>query len=98
MERATHLHDKLVGSTPLHASPCEHVVMLDRRRGDKGWEHGHQHGNITGWPQYRRMLLNECCNHKKVPPWLVFSVEPRLNSCNYRLPEGELDLIQNDPT
>jgi thymidylate synthase ThyX len=54
LERATALHDKLVSSTPLHASPCEHVAETDIG--------GHlgQCGNFRGFGQYRKMLPNEC--------------------------------------
>lgn len=45
------LHDRLVGASPLHASPAEHVAMaLDKPE---------RHGNFTGWLQYRKMLPGE---------------------------------------
>ncbi|AEI71040.1 ThyX [EBPR siphovirus 2] len=33
LERAVALHDKLVGATPLHASPCEHIAQADHYLG-----------------------------------------------------------------
>jgi hypothetical protein len=68
MERAIALHDRLVGSTPLHASPCEHVAQVDRyitggssayQPKNSGWDHPGEHGNFTGFRQYRKMLKNE---------------------------------------
>jgi len=72
MEKAIEIHDKLVGSTPIHASPAEHVAQADERtfevyRDTKGfritapdvWGHLEQHGNFTGFRQYRKMLPGE---------------------------------------
>lgn len=66
MERAVALHDKLVSSDPLHASPAEHVAQVDEFRDKqyrdgkpKGWQHPQQHGNFKGFRQYRKMLPNE---------------------------------------
>lgn len=63
LERAIALHDKLVGSAPLHASPCEHVAQADGYGGLAGfnhWYHREQHGNFVGFRQYRKMLPGEC--------------------------------------
>lgn len=63
LERAVDLHDKLVGMDPLHASPCEHVCQADEVLGEEGWGcyvHPEQHGNFTGFRQYRKMLPGEC--------------------------------------
>ena len=64
LDRAVALHDKLVASTPLHASPCEHVAQADERGGlgfgKYGWLHPEQHGNFKGFRQYRKMLPGEC--------------------------------------
>jgi len=63
LEKAIWLHDKLVGSSPLHASPAEHIAQADEYDGllDRpGWEHEHEHGNFEGFRQYRKMLPNEC--------------------------------------
>lgn len=61
LERAVELHDKLVGSRPIHASPCEHVAQADRMieldnfcRGM--WANEREHGNFIGFRQYRRQL------------------------------------------
>jgi hypothetical protein len=62
IERAVELVDKLIGSTPLHASPFEHVAQADEVLGDEGWGccvHPEQHGNFTGFCQWRKMLPNE---------------------------------------
>lgn len=59
------LYERLVGSVPLHASPAEHCCTPDDKIpmyiGDlEGkWRHPNQHGNLTGWRQHRKMLLNE---------------------------------------
>jgi hypothetical protein len=70
LERAIALHDKLVSSTPLHASPAEHVAQADERVPGKigpygewrveYWLNGGQHGNFSGFRQYRKMLPGEC--------------------------------------
>lgn len=63
VEKAVELHDRLVGSTPIHASPAEHVAQADdyysqQYRGGKpqGWQQPEQHGNFVGFRQYRHML------------------------------------------
>lgn len=63
-ERALLLHDKLVGSTPLHASPCEHVAQADWYTSPNfgeppAWRNPNLHGNFIGFNQYRKMLPNE---------------------------------------
>lgn len=59
VEEDLKLYERLVGSTPLHASPAEHQATPDTpHRG--GWRHSYQHGNLQGWRQYRKMLPNEC--------------------------------------
>jgi len=70
-ERAVALHDKLVASKPLHASPCEHQAKAD----GVSWENDpaplrsrslqaqnpHLGGNLgAGWIQYRKTLAGEC--------------------------------------
>lgn len=67
IERAVALVDKLIGSTPLHASPFEHVAQADmlmkdfhRKPGEiASWANPHQHGNFTGFRQWRKTLPNE---------------------------------------
>lgn len=57
------LYDRLIGSTPLHASPAEHQAVPDYW--DNGysrgacWQWPEEHGNLTGWRQFRKMLPNE---------------------------------------
>ena len=59
------LYDRLVGATPLHASPAEHQATPDERRshdnqgGVVEWQHPNEHGNLVGWRQYRKLLPNE---------------------------------------
>ncbi len=69
MERAVALHDKLLASAPLHASPAEHQATPDLWvEGFKGpygeWrcDHyaaSHMHGNLKGWCQYRKLIPGE---------------------------------------
>ena len=62
--RASALYDKLVGSDPLHASPCEHQACGDKyltTGSDWGyWERPDRHGNFTGFIQNRKLLEGEC--------------------------------------
>ena len=68
LERAIVLHDKLVASTPLHASPCEHQARMDEitsgglwSRESVGPANASLGGNLgPGWVQYRKMLPGEC--------------------------------------
>ena len=64
------LHDRLLGSIPLHASPAEHQAtpdtgtrLLKHPDGHAslryGWEKPKLHGNFVGWRQRRKMLANE---------------------------------------
>jgi thymidylate synthase ThyX len=65
------LYEKLVGSTPLHASPAEHQAMPDYPTVDvsvDGWQWGkpwitwaapEMHGNLRGFIQYRKTLADE---------------------------------------
>lgn len=55
-DRAIALHDKLVSSRPIHASPAEHVCIADFRHETLGWQNKRQHGNFVGFAQYRHML------------------------------------------
>lgn len=67
LEKAIELHDKLVGSRPIHASPCEHVAQADEFYGggynestdkfdDLNWGYPKEHANFQGFRQYRRQL------------------------------------------
>lgn len=62
------LYDRLVGSSPLHASPTEHQATPDEKVGydEKGmelstptWGNPDLHGNLSGWIQFRKLLPNE---------------------------------------
>jgi len=60
------LYERLVGSTPLHASPAEHQATPDHQSPQGtvsacyvDWAKPTEHGNFHGWRQYRKMLLNE---------------------------------------
>lgn len=55
LERAVELHDRLIGSEPLHASPAEHVAQADRMIMST-WEYPEEHGNFCGFRQYRHQL------------------------------------------
>jgi hypothetical protein len=64
------LYEQLVGAVPLHASPAEHQATPDDiisikdpaplRSNSIVWANPHQHGNLRGWRQYRKMLPGEC--------------------------------------
>lgn len=52
--------DRLVGSSPVHASPAEHQGTPDTLINDTGqWLRPQYHGNFTGWVQNRKLLPNE---------------------------------------
>lgn len=59
------LYDRLLGAQPLHASPAEHQATPDELSsladGHDHWDHPDEHGNFTGWRQYRKMLPGEDC-------------------------------------
>lgn len=60
-------HDKLVISSPVHASPAEHqatpdtmvILMKGDKKEGRRWENKRLHGNLRGWCQYRKTLPNE---------------------------------------
>lgn len=53
-------YNKLVGSSPIHASPCEHQASPDEYDGHHGrWYDARFHGNFYGWVQFRKLLLGE---------------------------------------
>lgn len=67
------LYDRLVGSSPLHASPAEHQATPDTCHGDRWpvgfkcqmwWDNWHEHGNFTGWRQFRKQLENEAVSDR----------------------------------
>lgn len=59
------LYERLLGAQPLHASPAEHQATPDQYEEHEGlgfvtgWQHEHQHGNLRGWRQLRKMLPGE---------------------------------------
>ena len=63
IKRAREIHDKLVESVPMHASPLEDQAMADYTHG-KGWVRVYArpelHGNFEGFVQYRKTLAGEC--------------------------------------
>lgn len=65
LERAIALHDKLLVSDPLHASPAEHQAQADEWMpcgsfSGGFWRFPKQHGNFQGgFRQYRKMLDGE---------------------------------------
>lgn len=58
LERAIALHDRLVASAPLHASPAEHIAQADAFVFE-AWQNPDQHANFIGFRQYRKMLPGE---------------------------------------
>lgn len=54
-------YEKLVVSSPVHASPAEHQATPDTfsHTLGGGWDHPHEHGNFTGWRQHRKMIPSE---------------------------------------
>jgi hypothetical protein len=50
-------YESLVGSAPIHASPCEHQATPDYRIPyAPHWKHADQHRNFRGWRQFRAMI------------------------------------------
>lgn len=64
IEKDLKLHDDLVVSEPLHASPAEHQATPDSKDQDGNWKSPEFHGNLLGWCQYRKMLPNEAAQDK----------------------------------
>lgn len=69
LEENLQLHDRLVGSAPIHASPIEHQASPDsmswlgkvkaKITGSKqfvGYANKHLHGNFNGWCQHRKFV------------------------------------------
>jgi hypothetical protein len=54
-------YEKLVVSSPVHASPAEHQATPDTftHTLGGGWDHPGQHGNFLGWRQHRKMIPGE---------------------------------------
>lgn len=58
IEKAKMIYDRLVASTPVHASPFEHQATPAMLASEKS-------GNFNGWIQYRQSLPNNVCNSYK---------------------------------
>ncbi len=64
IEKDLNLFKDLVGSRPLHASPCEHQCTPDEIdytvHTDRGteifYQNRHLHGNLKGWVQFRKVI------------------------------------------
>jgi hypothetical protein len=61
VEEDLELYDKLLAASPVHASPAEHQATPDEPSTIpyEQWRNWDQHGNLTGWRQYRKMLPGE---------------------------------------
>ena len=59
VEEDTALFQRLIVAAPLHASPTEHQAFPDVPVLN-GWRSAHNHGNLTGFIQHRKLLANEC--------------------------------------
>ena len=74
IEKARKVYQRLVESTPVHASPFEHCAspMKEPQQTDKYlWEEGMTHmdkegnmwsGNLKGWIQYRQLIDGNVCS------------------------------------
>ena len=60
VEADVELHDKLIVSQPMHASPAEHQAKPDIFQFES-WNNSNLHGNLIGFIQYRKTLPGE--NH-----------------------------------
>ena len=61
------LYQRLLGSSPLHASPAEHQATPDAMTGPQTiggavWDNPDRQGNFVGWIQYRKTLPFEAVN------------------------------------
>lgn len=61
LEEDSALYERLVGSHPIHASPCEHQATPDEvkpgtRMQMASWERPDLHGNFVGWKQHRKFI------------------------------------------
>jgi thymidylate synthase ThyX len=65
LDKDVALYERLVGSTPLHASPAEHQACPDMpiyAGNTVQWDAPHRSGNFDeGWLQYRKTLPGEVC-------------------------------------
>lgn len=62
IEQDVELYNRLAGAQPIHASPLEHQAIADGWEKHEGWLHESQHGNFTGWRQFRKLHPGEYIN------------------------------------
>lgn len=63
VEKDVELFQKLLISTPLHASPAEHIASPDVLV-DNAWQNPQYHANFHGWIQYRRTIPGGIADEK----------------------------------
>jgi hypothetical protein len=64
IDQARRIYSQLMGGDVLHASPLEHQATPDTmgysymigERESWTWTNPHEHGNLVGWRQYRKMV------------------------------------------
>ena len=58
IEQAERIHNQLMNSDVLHASPLEHQCTPDTTwlSDDPTWCNPNEHGNLVGWRQLRRQF------------------------------------------
>ena len=60
IEKDMELYHHLVHANPPHMSPCEHQASPDKLSpGLADWARADQHGNFTGWIQFRHLIKDE---------------------------------------
>ena len=60
IEKDMELYHHLVHANPPHMSPCEHQASPDKwSPGLADWARADQHGNFTGWIQFRHLIKGE---------------------------------------
>ena len=60
IEKDMELYHHLVHANPPHMSPCEHQASPDKLGpGLADWARADQHGNFTGWIQFRHLIKGE---------------------------------------
>lgn len=60
IEKDMELYHHLVHANPPHMSPCEHQASPDKLSpGLADWARADQHGNFTGWIQFRHLIKGE---------------------------------------
>lgn len=62
IEKELKRYDLLMVSRPVHASPAEHIatpdtwINTDTYHETGKWKYAHEHGNFTGWRQFRKQI------------------------------------------